>query len=221
LERLLQCTDVVIFIDDDFILGKDYFLNAERIFRQDASIVGATGTVIADGTRSGALTFVEGLSFVERFASDGVVPATWDVRGTYGCNMVFRTATIGELRFDERLPLHAWQEDMDFSGALRRVGRIVKTNLLWGVHLGTKSGRGSEVRLGYSQIANPAYICAKGNISFPFALQRISKNVIANTVKSIYPEENVDRRGRLRGNIIGLFHLITGRLTPEHILNMK
>ena len=50
-------------------------------------------------------------------------------------------------------------------------GRIVRTNLVWGVHLGTKRGKGSEVRLGYSQIVNPAYIVSKGNMSFAYAFR--------------------------------------------------
>ena len=53
-----------------------------------------------------------------------------EIRGTYGCNMAFRTAGIGSVRFDERLPLYGWQEDLDFCGALRGSGRIVKTNRL-------------------------------------------------------------------------------------------
>ena len=54
-----------------------------------------------------------------------------------------------------------------------------------------------------------------------YAFRLAAKNVTANLVKSIRPESYVDRRGRLLGNLIGIFHLITGRLTPEYILNMK
>ena len=221
LAYLIDCSDVVAFIDDDFIVGKDYFSSVRNIFAQNASIVGATGVVIADGAQSGGLTFEEGLRLVEQFPSREVTPTIWDVRGTYGCNMAFRAASIGTLRFDERLPLYGWQEDMDFSGALRPMGRIVKTNLFWGVHLGTKNGKDSEVRLGYSQIINPAYIWNKGNMSFAYALRLAIKNLLANIAKSIRPESYVDRRGRLRGNAIGIFYLLTGRLLPEHILNMK
>jgi GT2 family glycosyltransferase len=218
---LIQCTDVIAFIDDDFIVGKNYFLSVKNIFAQNASIVGATGVVIADGAQSGGLAFEEGVRLVDEFHSGEVAPTIWDVRGTYGCNMAFRTASIGPLRFDERLPLYGWQEDMDFSGALRHVGRITKTTLFWGVHLGTKNGKHSEVRLGYSQIINPAYIWNKGNMSFAYALRLSVKNLLANIVKSICPESYVDRRGRLRGNAIGVFYLLTGRLLPEHILDMK
>jgi GT2 family glycosyltransferase len=217
----INTTDVIVFIDDDFIVGDDYFLNVERIFEQDVSIVGVTGDVIADGANSLGFTFEEGLRLVAQYGQRKAIAATRDIRGTYGCNMAFRTASIGLLRFDERLPLYGWQEDLDFCGALRGAGRITKTNLIWGVHLGTKRGKGSEVRLGYSQIVNPAYIVSKGNMSFAYAFRLATRNFVANLLKSICPENYVDRRGRLRGNLIGIFHLATGRLTPEHILNMN
>jgi len=218
---LIDTTDVVAFIDDDFIVGDDYFLNLEKIFGQDNSIIAVTGQVIADGANSPGFAFEDGIQMARQYAQQKAVPFIREIGGTYGCTMAFRTASIGSLRFDERLPLYGWQEDLDFSGALRRAGRIVKSNLVWGVHLGTKRGKGSEIRLGYSQIINPAYIVAKGNMSFAFAFRVATKNFIANLVKSIRPESYIDRRGRLRGNLIGVFHLITGRLTPEYVLKLK
>jgi GT2 family glycosyltransferase len=146
---------------------------------------------------------------------------THDIRGAYGCNMAFRTARIGSLRFDERLVLYGWLEDLDFCGALRHSGRIVKTNLAWGVHLGSKGGKGSEVRLGYSQMVNPAYIVRKGNLTRAFAIRLAARNFLANLVKSIHPESYIDRRGRLWGNLFGLFHLITGQATPEYVLKLE
>jgi GT2 family glycosyltransferase len=214
--------DLIAFIDDDFIVGDDYFLNIESIFARDESIVGVTGEVVADGASSLGFTFEEGLRLAEQYGRrEKPASVLREIRGTYGCNMAFRTASIGSLRFDERLPLYGWQEDLDFCGALRRSGRIVWTNLIWGVHLGTKRGKGSEVRLGYSQIINPAYIVSKGNMSVAYAFQLAARNFLANLAKSVRPESYVDRRGRLRGNLIGVFHLVTGRLTPEYILNLK
>ncbi|MGC1576559.1 MAG: glycosyltransferase family 2 protein, partial [Beijerinckiaceae bacterium] len=32
---LIDTTDVIVFIDDDFLVGDDYFLNLERIFERD------------------------------------------------------------------------------------------------------------------------------------------------------------------------------------------
>jgi GT2 family glycosyltransferase len=219
---LIDKTDVIVFIDDDFIVGRDYFLNLERIFEQDDSIIGVNGEVIADGASSPGFTFEEGVRLAEQYNQrQKSTPVMRKINGAYGCNMAFRTSSIGSVRFDERLPLYAWQEDLDFCGALRGSGRIVRTNLVWGVHLGTKRGKGSEVRLGYSQIVNPAYIVSKGNMSFAYAFRLASRNFLANLIKSIRPERYVDRRGRLQGNLIGLFHVMTGRLTPEYILKLK
>ena len=217
---LIDTTDIIAFMDDDFIVGDDYFLNLERIFEHD---------------RLDRWCELERSLPMERIRQDLHSRKGFDwwinsqqkrrhitireIRGTYGCNMAFRTTSIGSVRFDERLPLYGWQEDLDFCGALRgpagSLGRIV-----WGVHLGTKRGKGSEVRLGYSQMINPAYIFSKGNMSFAYAFRLAAKNFLANLIKSIHPESYVDRRGRLRGNLIGLFHLITGRLTPEYILEL-
>ena len=218
---LIDTVDIIVFIDDDFVVGDDYFLNMEKVFERDASIVGVQGEVIADGATSPGFEFDEGLKLVENYENKDTAAIFRDIRGTYGCNMAFRTASIGSLRFDERLPLYGWQEDLDFCGALHRSGRIVRTNLVWGVHLGTKRGKGSEVRLGYSQIINPAYIVRKGNMTFGYAFQLAARNLLANLVKSIRPESYVDRRGRLRGNLIGMLHLMTGRLTPEYVLKLK
>lgn len=218
---LIDIVDIIAFIDDDFIVGDDYFVNLERLFEQDESIVALSGEVVADGATSSGFTFEQGRQLVEQFSRQ--TPKTTfvrPIRGTYGCNMAFRASAIGGLRFDERLALYAWQEDLDFSGALRRSGRIVGTNLVWGVHLGTKSGKGSEVRLGYSQVINPIYIARKGNISSGYAFRLAARNVLANCVKSIWPEEYVDRRGRLWGNVIGIWHIMNGRITPEFILEL-
>ena len=222
---LIDKVDLIAFIDDDFIVGDDYFFNMGRIFEQDDSIVGVNGDITADGANSEGFTFEEGLRLMELHRQRKVVSFTREITGTYadGCNGIIacRTTSLGPLRFDERLPLYGWQEDLDFCGALLRRGRIVRTNLVWGVHLGEKRGKGSDVRLGYSQMVNPAYIVRKGNMSVTYAFRLAARNFLANLVRSTYPETYVDRRGRLRGNLIGLFHLMIGRLTPEYILKMK
>jgi GT2 family glycosyltransferase len=222
MSRVIDTADLISFIDDDFIVGDGYFASIASIFAREPSIAGVTGEVIADGATSSGFTFEQGLDIVHQY-SNRAKPRfiTREISRAYGCNMTFRKSCIGSQRFDERLPFYGWQEDVDFSGALRSRGRIVKTNLVWGVHLGTKRGKGSELRLGYSQIINPAYIASKGNMSAGYAFQLIARNVIANLVKSVRPESYVDRRGRLRGNLIGIFHLISGRLTPEYVLKME
>ena len=80
---LVNVTDVVIFIDDDFIVGDDYFSNMELVFSQDSSIIGVTGAVIADGAKSPGFTFEEGLRLAEQYRDqEKAAPFTHEIRGT-------------------------------------------------------------------------------------------------------------------------------------------
>ena len=45
----------------------------------------------------------------------------------------------------------------------------------------------------------------------------MARNVIANVVRSFWPESHVDRWGRLKGNLIGALHIAGGRVEPEYI----
>ena len=96
-----------------------------------------------------------------------------------------------------------------------RRGTAARAGALWGVHLGHKSGRVPGVRFGYSQIANPVYLCGKGTVSRLFAARLMTGNLLANLVRSVAPDPVVDRRGRLRGNLLAIRDLCRGRLVPE------
>ena len=124
---------------------------------------------------------------------------------------------IGKLLFVERLVLFGWLEDIDFTSQLRRFGRVIGLSTLHGVHLGLKIGRVSGERFGYSQIINPIYLIRKGSVPASFALPLMGRNLAANLVRSLWPEPYIDRRGRLRGNLIALAHLLKGRIEPEYI----
>ena len=213
--------DILVFFDDDFFPHETYLETVARHFAADPSIVVATGTVIADGIKGAGLTPGHACALLDS-AKPG--PAgTLDVLGAYGCNMAFRVAPLREhdIRFDERLRLYAWQEDIDISCRLSAYGRIVRLTDAIGVHLGVKLARSSGVRLGYSQVANPLYIHAK-RVGYPLriALKLMGKNLVMNALRALLPEPHVDRRGRLRGNVTALKDLLTGKLDPERILEL-
>jgi hypothetical protein len=134
--------------------------------------------------------------------------------------MAFRTSAIGDERFDERLPLYGWQEDIDFAARVGRMGDIVKTNAFYGVHLGVKGARGSGVQLGYSQIANPLYLVHKGTMSADEAIPLIVKNVLKNHLRALRPEPWIDRLGRCKGNWHAIGDIIMHRADPANILRM-
>jgi hypothetical protein len=119
------------------------------------------------------------------------------------------------LRFDERLVLYGWQEDTDLGARVAASGRMIWSDGLWGVHLGIKAGRTPGHKFGYSQIVNPRYLAAKGSMPVSRAITMAARNIVANTIGALSPEPYIDRAGRLRGNLLGLWDLVTGRWRPE------
>ena len=211
--------DIVLFYDDDFIPARTSVEGVERFFRTHPEVAGATGNVIADGINNAGISLETAQAILEKHASRDSTPncIVGSLTGLYGCNMAYRVSAIGSTRFDERLKLYAWQEDIDFASSLRDRGRIVKTFAFAGVHQGVKIGRTPGRRLGYSQIINPSYLARKGTMPKAFAMKLMVRNMLANHLKALRPEPWVDRWGRVRGNWIGLMDLVRGRLTPERI----
>ena len=211
--------DVVIFLDDDFLIADGFIDGVRDLFEFNPDIVMATGNVLADGIKGPGLEFEDGRALLGKrtIADDSSLV---DVYNGYGCNMAVRMAPILEhkLRFDEKLPLYGWLEDVDFSRQLARFGRIVRSSQMRGVHLGTKQGRTNGIRLGYSQIANPNYLISKQSMRWDRAVTMMFRNIASNLVRSAFPEPWVDRRGRFKGNLLAIADLLRGRLHPERVL---
>ena len=222
LAQALDHFDIITFFDDDFLPADDYLENVVQAFQDHASYAVLMGDVLRDGAHDSGCSFEEGIAILQdavRHPPPYHEPV--DHPGAYGCNMSIRSSMIGDVRFDEKLALYGWQEDIDFTAQLLQRGRVVRLATLLGVHLGMKSGRVSGVRFGYSQIVNPVYLARKGTMPVRFAADLIFRNLVANAAKSLRPEPHVDRRGRLKGNLIGVRHLIAGRIEPEYILELQ
>ena len=221
LDHLAGGVDIVVFIDDDYAPAQDFVAGVERLMREHPDIVAASGHLIADGIHGPGLSFTQADALIDAYERETPRALSLsDETGTYGCNMAFRLSAAPAARFDENLPLYAWLEDSDYSAHFARVGRVVRANAFCGVHLGVKAGRVPGVRLGYSQIANPLYLVKKGTVTPLFALKLAAKNVAANLAKSLRPEPWIDRRGRLKGNLLALFDALRGRSDPRRILDL-
>ena len=220
IERLSD-VDVVVFMDDDFSMTSDYLAEVERLFGAHDDIVIATGDLIADDVNGPGLAIETTRDLLAK-APVPTAETLVDIFNGYGCNMAVRWSSIcwSGARFDEALPLYSWGEDVDFSRQLSGKGRIVRSNMLRGVHRATKHGRTRGVRFGYSQIANQAYLLRKGTVPVGASLWQAVKNIAANAVGSVKPEPHIDRRGRLLGNTIGLYDLFRGRSSPSRILDL-
>jgi GT2 family glycosyltransferase len=221
LDRLDDC-DIVLFLDDDFLMAPRYVEATVAAMQSFPGLVVTTGRMIADDSRGPGLSVAEGRAMIAAEGASELDSGLEKAPHGYGCNMALRLAAIrahGE-RFDERLPLYAWSEDIDFTHRLARHGWIAKLHGARGVHLGAKQGRSPGRRLGYSQVANPIYLFRKGSYSFGRAARSVGRNLAANAAKSVQPEPYIDRRGRLRGNGLAFLDLLRGRLAPERILEL-
>lgn len=218
----LQQDDIMLLLDDDFLMSSDYLRQTLRLFRDHPDLAVVTGTVLADGIGGPGYDHVEGAQYLNTLETAPRPDTLSDTYNGYGCNMAFRAndALDHNIRFDERLPLYSWLEDVDFSRRLAAHGRVARAGALTGVHLGTKTGRSRGVPLGYSQIANPLYLMTKGTMQHRRALRMVARNIMANAVKSLRPEPWVDRRGRLKGNTMALFDFLRGRITPDRVLDL-
>lgn len=211
--------DVIAFFDDDYIPSRFCVEQIARFFHVHRDVAGANGRLLGDGINSPGIAVGEADRLIADYdtAHAARVDVLHPLEGLYGCNMAYRASATRGLWFDERLKLYGWQEDIDFAAQVARRGRIVKTDAFAGVHLGVKSGRTSGVRLGYSQVVNPIYLNRKGTMGTVFAARIVLRNVIANHIRALRPEPWIDRVGRLRGNWLGLFDVLRGRVTPERI----
>ncbi|MEO1205511.1 MAG: glycosyltransferase family A protein [Pseudomonadota bacterium] len=220
----------IIFFDDDFFPARTYLAMVEAIFETAPEIVMITGTLIADGAGGPGFAPEQGRLLLDRdernaeeFDPADPLAGLITTFGCYGCNMAVRLAPAhtNNMRFDENLPLYGWLEDIDFSRAMAPFGRIVRSRQARGVHLGVKMGRTSGVRLGYSQIANPVYLIRRNRCSLRFGGKLMARNLTMNLLKSIRPETYVDRRGRLRGNLMAIGDVFSGKVDPQRILRLS
>lgn len=217
LDHLDNNSDVVVFFDDDFVPAHDYIENVEALLTENPDWVGLTGKLVDDGIRGEPIPFKEAehrLDVDEEKPELGITERS----ALYGCNMAIRLSVAGDLRFDENLPLYSWLEDVDYTYQLGERGPMYACPELTGIHLGTRRARSPGLRLGYSQVANVIYLLRKGTIVPSHGRRLVTQNLIANCLRSIVPDKGIDRRGRLKGNLLAVVDWLRGNLDPRRIL---
>jgi len=219
LDALEDMPDLIAFFDDDYLPSRFCLEHMAALFARHPDLVGANGRLLADGINGSGVSDAEAASLIAAYDADPSPDLSIRKRltGLYGCNMAYRFAAIGATRFDERLKLYGWQEDIDFAAQLRAKGFLAKTDAFAGVHQGVKGARTSGLRLGYSQVVNPVYLARKGTMDWLFALELMGRNILANHLRLLQPEPWIDRAGRAKGNWIGLKDMLSGRIEPERI----
>lgn len=221
--KILGMVDFISFLDDDMELHCDYFREVVDVFLSDQSIAGFSGAVLANGNidRKKARGILDNSRIHEKMPAFEFYPKKWP--GFYGCNMNIKTELLKIEKFDERLPLYSLGEDCEMGFRLSRYGYVGGSGRCQAVHLAVSSGRISEVGFGYAQIVNYLYF-AKKDIGFPKIItyyEKIIKTPIINLIFMLLPfldnKKNIDRSGRLKGNLLAIKDLITFKLDPMNL----
>lgn len=207
----------VAFFDDDFRPAHNWMEEAQKYFSDNKDVVGITGLVLADGIHlEFGIPEEEAQHYLTNEAVDpNAKPGV--LQGLYGCNMAYVGKIMQLQRFDENLPMYAWQEDYDFAHRALEHGTLRKMPYSRGVHLGTSNGRTSGVRFGYSQVANPIYLVKKGSMPWRVAAKLMSKNFASNSYRTLTRVQTKDFPGRLKGNMRAVFDLVRGKLNPLNV----
>jgi GT2 family glycosyltransferase len=215
--------DIVSFFDDDIELAPDYCQRMRAVFERHPDLLGCNGQAIADGTGNGGIPREQARRMIAELPPlDESVPKIFASSSLYGCNMNVRRPVLNIEKFDERLSAYAWLEDFDLSSRIAAHGKLASVPSCRLVHLATTAGRSSGVRMGISQIINPLYIWKKG-VGRPLAYVVYNScflRIVANLAGVVLGRNarHVDRRGRLKGNMIALGYVLRGRIEPEVVL---
>lgn len=212
------------FFDDAFRPTPGWLARAAaRLALGDA--VGLTGRILADGVKRGGIDEVEALAWLRHERPPEPHWASGDaefrVSSAYGCNMAFLDTVVQAMRFDEMLPLYGWQEDRDYTGMASHLGSVIYFPGCEGVHLGVPGARVSGARFGYSQVANLFYLMGKKTVGRLIGIRMIAWAIGANLLRSARRHEQIDYRGRLRGNLLAILDIARRRSSPLKILEQQ
>lgn len=199
----------LVFFDDDFMPSRFWIEQALAVFASTPEAVAVAGEILAGGFDTRGVDPIDAEAIVslrDGFPVEG--PTLNSSHGLLGCNMAARSERIEDVRLDEGLPAGSLLADADFCARIARIGRVGRAPQLAGVKMDVKLLVPNGRQLGRGQMVNAAYLARKGTFSVGFALKFMARAFWANALRAIVPEPYIDRRGRLLGNIEGLFALL-------------
>lgn len=113
----------LVFFDDDFAPELTWIETMVALLYQNPNLASATGKVLHDGMVTPGVTWDDVPMLIDNSPITGESQPTYTcVENPFGGHMIVRTEALQGCRFDERLPLYGWLEDLDMGGQLRRKG---------------------------------------------------------------------------------------------------
>lgn len=216
----------VAYIDDDVEVHDDYCQEVSRVFADDPEVTAFSGCLLSNASntsRTAARTLLDSYAIHPQLPGFERLASKWP--GLYGCTMNIRRTLIERERFDENLPLYGLGEDVEIGFRLRRHGKVGGSGRCAIVHLAARSGRISEVGVGYAQIINFVYFARK-RIGYSYRhclFQRVAPVLLRNIASGFFGlrgRDDADYRGRLKGNLVALRHLLGGSVDPGRLVEV-
>ena len=160
--------DVVLFLDDDVILNKDYVKEIARVFDKNLEkrVGGVVGNILLENRQKSFGAFIkykitlllETLFFLDQCAGDGKFRLSGfptgrveladdrihEVEVLSGANMAFRREILNEFRFDEKLKGYVFMEDCDIAYRVSRKYKNIYTPFAKLVHNLSPTARDKE-----------------------------------------------------------------------------
>lgn len=177
--------DIVLFLDDDVILDKNYIHNVVKIFENYGNVGCVCGDIVSDTVRSRAFSksirfplirkirnFIFDMFFLTSWGDGRFQPSGFPthpigrdsimyVECVQGANMAFRREVLDKFKFDESLQGYCYMEDCDMSYRVSREYRIIYTPYAKLVHNVSPTSRYSDYSKMKMAIQNHYYIFNK------------------------------------------------------------
>lgn len=214
----------VVFLDDDMEVHDMCMEEVRGIFERNPDLAAFSGCLVANGNiaRGDARQMLDDHVIPQGMPDYGLLPREWP--GLYGCSMCMRKDLVEKEPFDENLPLYAIGEDTEIGFRLRKFGKVGGSARCLVVHLASRSGRVSEVGVGYAQIVNFIYFLKK-RIGLPICKtlwERLVGIPFTNLACTMFPtldrRSAIDRAGRLKGNLLAWRDLVILKIDPRRLV---
>lgn len=145
-------SDIVLFLDDDVILEKDFILNILKIYRKYPEIYGVSG--VATNSQRGLLGDILYKIFMKGNFTDKRYFVNTDTRYSHleyvevskltGFAMSYRKEVFKEFSFDEHFVKYGLLEDVDFSFRVSNIYKTVITPKARLIHVFSEMGRADQ-----------------------------------------------------------------------------
>jgi len=181
--------DIIIFLDDDVILDKEYIKEIMHVFNNDLEkkVGGVTGNIINTEIKSHSFKHLIGsnimhilatIFFLFKYSDGKFQPSGWPtftrsdkvtkIECLSGANMAFRREMFDEFKFDENLHGYSFMEDDDISYRVSRKYQNIYTPFARLIHNVSPAARDKEHERMKMTIENHYYLFKK---NFPQTLK--------------------------------------------------